>query len=65
MAQNEYGPGSEPAKLSWKTVAEAKRLMRPRGGSVGLDLYQAAHLLNVRPRDLDVALWRHIGTGGW
>jgi len=56
-------PQDRKVDLPWKTVAEAKRLMRPTyRGAPGLDLYQAAYVLRVRPRDLDQALWKNIGS---
>lgn len=52
--------GIRPAEISWRTVVAAKRLMR-----AGYDLYEAAKLLGVRARDLDISLWRAVGEEGW
>jgi hypothetical protein len=46
--------------VDWRLVVRAKRLMRQ-----GLDLHEAAAFLGVFARDLDAALWREIGAGGW
>jgi hypothetical protein len=51
---SERGLQHEP--LPWASVSRAKRLMRGQG----LDLYAAAHVLGVRPRDLDLALWNNL-----
>ena len=47
-------PGTLPAL----TVQRAKRYMRN-----GLDLTDTAIALKVERRDLDVSLWRYLGTG--
>lgn len=49
-----------PVLIDYRLVARAKRLMR-----TGLDLHEVALALNVRVRDLDLSLWRHIGNEGW
>jgi hypothetical protein len=52
--------GIAPRELDWPLVARARRLMRS-----GLDLHEASLVLGVRPRDLDVTLWKHFGGDGW
>ena len=47
-----------PVSLPAFTVQRAKRSMRN-----GLDLTDTAIALNVERRDLDVSLWRYLGTG--
>lgn len=55
-ARTEY----PPFVIEWRLIARAKRLMR-----AGLDLYETALALGIRPRDLDVSLWSHVGGEGW
>lgn len=57
--------GVEPEPLDYRTVAEAKRLMRGVGGGRPLSLNEAAAILKVRPRDLDLSLWRNLGEEAW
>ena len=52
--------GREAQALDWRLVARAKRMMRN-----GLDLYEAALALQVRPRDLDLSLWNYVDSGAW
>lgn len=47
-----------PVLLPAFTVQRAKRYMRN-----GLDLTDTASALNVERRNLDVSLWRYLGTG--
>lgn len=47
-----------PVSLPAFTVQRAKRYMRN-----GLDLSATAIALDVERRDLDVSLWRYLGTG--
>lgn len=54
------GSGYAPIVLDWRVVVRAKRLMRQ-----GLDLYEAAHAVGARPRNLDLSLWSNIGSEGW
>lgn len=46
--------------LDWRRLVHAKRLMRQ-----GLDLYETAHAIGCRPRDLDLSLWNNLGSEGW
>lgn len=47
-------------EVPWRTVVRAKVLMRH-----GLDLHEAAAAVGLLSRDLDLALWRQIGSTGW
>lgn len=60
MSQPAFKLGAEPVELDYRIIAEAKRLMRR-----GTSLEQAAVILGVRSRGLDLSLWRTIGGGGW
>lgn len=57
--------GLEPRPVDWTVLVRAKRLMRGVGGSRPMDLHEAAMILGVRARDLDLALWRELGAEGW
>jgi len=48
-----------PTVLPVRTVARAKNYMRS-----GLDLDATALALSVRRADLDVSLWRYLGSEG-
>lgn len=49
-----------PKELGWAAVARAKRLMR-----AGVSLHEAAEIIGVRSRDLDVALWKSMTQEAW
>ena len=52
--------GIRPEEIAWTKVAQARRYMRR-----GYDLDHTAMLLGVRARDLDLSLWKTLGTEGW
>lgn len=54
--------GVEPREITLSQLSQAKRLMRQ-----GYDLHEAALIVGVRSRDLDLALWRNLANipEGW
>ncbi len=63
MRRPNFGVAPEP--VGWPKVVEAKRLMSGKGGGRPLSLNEAAAILKVRPRDLDLSLWRNLGGESW
>lgn len=50
-------PGIDHQPIHPRLFNQARYLMK----SCDFDLYEAAHAIQVRPRDLDLALWRYVG----